>query len=44
MIRILRELKQSRCTGFCKYLNFTRDASDREQNSMIRIVLSSKGI
>ena len=37
----LRELRESRCTGFCRSLKFIRDASEKVKNLTLCMVIAS---
>ena len=41
--REMRELRESRCQGFCRDLMFDRDAPDRVQDLVVNMVLASLG-
>ena len=41
--REMRELRESRCQGFCRHLMFDRDAPDRVQDLVLNMVLASLG-
>ena len=41
--REARELRDSRCTGYCRHLDFRPDASEEVQDLIFRMVLASLG-
>jgi hypothetical protein len=40
----LRELRESKCTGFCRRMSFISDASDRLRTLIICMILAYMGI
>ena len=41
--REMRELRESRCQGFCRHLSFESDAPERVQDLVLRMILASLG-